>query len=270
MFLPNKTILKRYTTKYNRFLSHCLSNIYDHTLPTRKPTIYGLATGPIIKSGVAVIRISGPESKACLQELLANQSKFPSARMASLRKLYCPINQQMKQNRNYDNINASPLDVSKSQSHRNKRILIDNALVLYFNKPHSFTGEDVVELHIHGSKAVVNGLLHAFECMARPDYQRIHLKVHGEGMSAPGPINIRAAERGEFTRNAFENGKLSLVEVEGLSDLLDADTAYQRVQALNQIEGHFKDQLYMWKYVVRKLVNVAVIGHFSRMFLVSL
>ena len=73
-------------------VTYKISNIYKQI--KTKPTIYGLATGPIIKSGVAVIRISGPESKQCLLELLSNQSKLPKSRVASIRKLYCPLNQQ--------------------------------------------------------------------------------------------------------------------------------------------------------------------------------
>jgi tRNA modification GTPase len=92
---------------------------------------------------------------------------------------------------------------------------IDRALVLWFAGPGSFTGEDMVELHVHGGRAVVAAVI---EALARQ----------------PG---LRAAEPGEFTRRAFDNGKLDLSEVEGLADLIDAETEAQRRQALRQMTG---------------------------------
>src|ERR687883_437952 len=92
---------------------------------------------------------------------------------------------------------------------------IDRGLVLYFPAPASFSGEDMAELHVHGGRAVLARLLAA---LAR----------------RPG---LRPAEPGEFTRRAFENGKLDLASVEGLIDLIDAETEAQRRQALRQMEG---------------------------------
>ncbi len=92
---------------------------------------------------------------------------------------------------------------------------LDRSLVLYFKTPQSFTGEDVAEFHVHGGRAVVAGVLDAIG----------------------GFTGVRAAQAGEFTRRAFENGKLDLTEAEGLADLIDADTEAQRRQALRQMEG---------------------------------
>lgn len=92
---------------------------------------------------------------------------------------------------------------------------LDRALVLWFEGPHSVTGEDVAEFHLHGGRAVVEGVLGALG-------------------GVPG---LRPAEAGEFTRRAFERGKLDLTEVEGLADLIDAETAGQRRQALRQMSG---------------------------------
>lgn len=92
---------------------------------------------------------------------------------------------------------------------------LDHALLLWFAGPASFTGEDVAEFHVHGGRAVVVGVLAA---LAR----------------VPG---LRLAEAGEFTRRAFENGKLDLTAAEGLADLIDAETSAQRRQALRQMEG---------------------------------
>ena len=92
---------------------------------------------------------------------------------------------------------------------------IDQGLVLWFPGPHSFTGEDVAEFHVHGGRAVVAALIDALAGL-------------------PG---LRPAEPGEFTRRAFENGKLDLTQVEGLADLINAETAAQRRQALRQLDG---------------------------------
>jgi tRNA modification GTPase len=94
-------------------------------------------------------------------------------------------------------------------------VALDRALVLFFAGPKSFTGEDVAEFHVHGGRAVVASVLSALGAMA----------------------GLRAALPGEFTRRAFENGKLDLTEVEGLADLIDAETEGQRRQALRQMEG---------------------------------
>jgi tRNA modification GTPase len=93
--------------------------------------------------------------------------------------------------------------------------VLDDGLALWFPGPESFTGEDTAELHVHGGHAVIEGVLGALGAM--------------EG--------LRMAEPGEFTRRAFENGKLDLTAAEGLADLVAAETAAQRKQALRQLEG---------------------------------
>jgi len=105
---------------------------------------------------------------------------------------------------------------------------IDNALVLYFPCPHSFTGEDVLELHVHGGRAVVRDTLEA--CLGIPD--------------------VRLAEAGEFSRRAFLSGKMDLTAAEGLADLVEAETAAQRRQALRQMEGELADEVGRWREAV--------------------
>ncbi|GLR79247.1 tRNA uridine-5-carboxymethylaminomethyl(34) synthesis GTPase MnmE [Azospirillum oryzae] len=147
-------------------------------------TIYALATAPG-RSGVAVVRISGPQAGSALAALTGRTP--PAPRRAVLTKLRDP--------RTGD--------------------ALDDALVLRFTAPASFTGEDVVELHLHGGRAVVTGVIEALAIL-------------------PG---LRLAEPGEFTRRAFENGKLDLTEAEAVADLIDAETTAQRRQALRQMEG---------------------------------
>lgn len=145
-------------------------------------TIFALAT-PAGRSGVAVIRLSGPQAGEIAESLTG---PLPQARKASLRYFY---------------------DSEKAK--------IDRGLLLWFPAPHSFTGEPVAEFHIHGGHAVVERTLQVLAVI-------------------PG---ARPAEAGEFTRRAFENGKLDLTAVEGLADLVAAETEAQRRQALRQMEG---------------------------------
>jgi tRNA modification GTPase len=185
-----------------------------------KDTIYALSSGPITKSGVSVIRMSGPSALKCAQILCQSNSKQRHVvfkeRVATLRHLYCP----------------------------KTRDILDQSLVLWFPAPRSFTGEDVIELHVHGSKAVVTGVMGALE----------HVDTL---LRNNDNFNIRPAERGEFTRRAFENGRMDLTEVEGLADLLEAETAQQRKQAVRQMDGHQRKIYEAWRWAFRNChVNV--------------
>ncbi|MGF6173456.1 tRNA uridine-5-carboxymethylaminomethyl(34) synthesis GTPase MnmE [Ensifer sp. 4252] len=145
-------------------------------------TIYALSSGGL-PAGVAVIRISGPETTAVLESLCG---AVPEPRLASLR----PIRSR-------------------------NGLKIDSGLILYFRGPASFTGEDCAELQVHGGRAVVQTLLQELS----------------------GFAGLRHAEAGEFSRRAFQNGKMDLVEVEGLSDLIVAETEMQRRLALEHSAG---------------------------------
>src|SRR6059058_4914574 len=103
--------------------------------------------------------------------------------------------------------------------------LLDQALVLRFDSPASSTGEDVVEFHCHGGRAVIDAVLSALGSL--------------EG--------LRAAEPGEFTRRAFANGRIDLTEAEGLADLIDAETEGQRKAALALAEGGLRKQIDEWQ-----------------------
>jgi tRNA modification GTPase len=103
--------------------------------------------------------------------------------------------------------------------------IIDKALVLWFPAPASFTGEDVAEFHVHGGRAVVSDMVEA--CLAIPD--------------------VVLAKPGEFTRRAFENGKMDLSAAEGLGDLIEAETKAQRRQALRQMEGALANDVLAWR-----------------------
>jgi tRNA modification GTPase len=148
-----------------------------------QPTIFALSSAPG-RAGVAVIRISGHGAGSAI-DLMAGPR--PSPRVAGGRAIRHPKTSEV----------------------------IDRGVVLWFPAPKSFTGEDVVELQIHGGRAVTAAVL--------------------DGLSIIP--NFRFAEPGEFARRAFENGKLDLAEVEGLADLVEAETEAQRRQALAQASG---------------------------------
>src|SRR5688572_20500948 len=163
-------------------------------------TIYALAT-PAGRSGVAVVRISGPDARAALAAL--TDRALPKLRIATLRRL-----------------------VGKDD------LPIDDALVLWFPAPHSFTGEDVAELHLHGGPAVIAATLAALSVQQ----------------------GLRLAEPGEFTRRAFDHDKLDLAQVEGIADLIAAETEMQRRQALRQAEGALSRRLETWRSALTRVL----------------
>lgn len=162
-------------------------------------TIFALSSA-MGRGGVAIIRVSGPNAKDSLS-LLTTQ-KAVKSRMATLCKLKNP----------------------------NTHDLIDHAVVLSFDNPSSFTGEDCVEYHCHGSPAVIKEML----------------VVLGE------QLNHRMAEPGEFTRRAFENGKMDLTEAEAVADLIHAETSLQKQQALVQLDGGLSSIYREWGERLKK------------------
>ena len=155
-------------------------------------TVYALSTAHV-KAGVAIIRVSGPQARDAARALCG---EVPAPRVASLRLL-----------RDADGAR------------------LDQALVLAFPSDASFTGEDVVEFHCHGSIAAVASVLDALSRLS----------------------GLRPATPGEFTRRALENGQLDLAQVEGLADLIDAETEAQRRQALRVLSGDLGKRAEMWR-----------------------
>jgi tRNA modification GTPase len=145
------------------------------------------------RAAVAVIRISGPRTRDALEALCGG---VPPPRHAALRDIGPP-----------------------------RSVKLDRGLVLWFPAPASFTGEDMAELHVHGSRAVMQAVIDALRAL-------------------PG---VRLAEPGEFARRAFENGKIDLTELEGLADLVNAETEAQRRQALAQSEGSLRKLYDGWR-----------------------
>ncbi|XP_012526499.1 tRNA modification GTPase GTPBP3, mitochondrial isoform X2 [Monomorium pharaonis] len=166
----------------------------------RGTTICALSSGHG-KCGVAVVRISGGRSLEALKKMTSISKLEP--RRAFLRKIRDPETGEV----------------------------IDNGLCLWFPGPHSFTGEDSVEFHVHGGPAILTRLM---EALSR--------------------LQVRPALPGEFTRRAFYNNKLDLTEVEGLADLIEAETECQRKQALLQADGILRKLYDNWRKVLSESV----------------
>ena len=165
-------------------------------------TIYALSTGPGI-SGLAVIRISGPECKLILNKMTKNSSLKP--RVATLKKI----------------------------NKINNNELIDEGIIIWFPGPKSYTGEDMLEFHVHGSRAVI---------------ESIHSSISKIE-------NCRLAEPGEFTKIAFQNGKINLLKAESIADLISSETEIQRQQAIKIMSGISSDKFNGWREKLLKILS---------------
>jgi tRNA modification GTPase len=157
-------------------------------------TVFALSSGQG-RAGISVIRVSGPGAGDALRALSGRDVPVP--RRASLRRLCDPQSGET----------------------------LDQALVLWLPGPSTVTGEDMAEFHVHGSRAVVSGVLDALAALP----------------------SLRLAEPGAFTRRAFANGRMDLTQVEGLADLIEAETAGQRRLALAQAEGGLTARCGEWR-----------------------
>jgi len=165
-------------------------------------TIYALSSGPGV-AGVAIIRISGEETSKVVK-LLTGQ-ELPKPRVATLTKI-------------------KYIDTSE---------LIDEGIILWFPAPKSYTGEDMAEFHIHGSRAVIDAL---------------HLSISKVE-------NCRLAEAGEFTKLAFQNGKINLLKAESIADLISAETEIQRQQAIKIMNGKSADKFNSLREKLLKILS---------------
>ena len=154
------------------------------------------------KAGVSLIRMSGPHAFVCAEDMIGSVPKPWNAKLC---------------------------DILGPDGE-----FIDQSIVIGFKSPKSFTGEDVVEFHVHGSTVIVSKIL------------KIIVKN----------VNVRLAEPGEFTRRALENGKMDLAQVEGLADLIDAETEAQRKQAQRILSGELGQRAEMWR---SKLVRASAL-----------
>jgi len=165
-------------------------------------TIYALSTGPGI-SGIAVIRVSGRNTANVVRKITG--SKLPTPRVATLTKF---------------NKNGS-------------KELIDEGVIIWFPAPNSYTGEDLAEFHVHGSRAVIKAM-----------------------HSAIGKIkNCRLADPGEFTKRAFQNGRINLLKAESIADLISSETEIQRKQALKIMSGKSSDKFNSWREKLLKILS---------------
>ena len=164
-------------------------------------TIYALSTGPGV-SGLAVIRISGQNASKVISKL--TNGIFPTPRVATLKKI--------------NKINTNEL--------------IDEGIIIWFPGPDSYTGEDMVEFHVHGSRAVIDA-------------------IHS---SISKVKNCRIAEPGEFTKTAFQNGKINLLKAESIADLISSETEIQRQQAIKIMSGKSSKKFNEWRDKLLKIL----------------
>ncbi len=162
-----------------------------------------IAPASALGGGVAMIRVSGPQSGPVFHKLTGGE--LPTPRVAQLVELKDP----------------------KSGK------ILDKALALYFQNPASFTGEDVLELHVHGGRAVVHSVLNAVLALDQ---------------------NIRLAEGGEFTKRAYLNGKIDLTEAEAIADLVAAETEVQADLARAQMGGSLRDLYEGWRHELTRIL----------------
>jgi len=163
-------------------------------------TIYALSTGPGV-SGIAIVRISGDQTANIIKSL--TRKNIPKPRVATLR-------------------NIMKFDTQD---------LIDEGLIIWFPGPQSYTGEDMAEIHVHGSKAVIDALHSSISQIE----------------------NCRLAEPGEFTKLAFQNGKINLLKAESIADLISSETEMQRKQAIKIMQGKSADQ---FNFLREKLLKI--------------
>ena len=187
----------------------CRSRIRRSTATLSKhhdSSIYALSTATG-RAAIAIIRISGP---ACLEvyQSLCPSKPLPKPRYASLRTLYAP-----------GEVGSEP------------QVLDSGALILYFPSPDTVTGEDVLELHVHGGTAIVKAVLSAIP----------------KAVSKNSPHTIRYAEPGEFTRRAFYNNRLDLLQIEELGDTLAAETEQQRRLAVRGTHSVLAERYELWR-----------------------
>ena len=165
-------------------------------------TIYALSSGPGV-SGIAVIRVSGKFASEVVKSLTG--TNLPSPRVATLTKF---------------NKNGG-------------KELIDEGVIIWFPGPNSYTGEDLAEFHVHGSRAVVSAMQNAIS------------KIK----------NCRLAEPGEFTKRAFQNGRINLLKAESVADLISSETEIQRKQAVKIMSGKSSDKYNSWRDKLLKILS---------------
>jgi len=165
-------------------------------------TIFALSSGPGI-SGIAVIRVSGKNASKVVKKLTG--SKLPVPRVATLKKF----------------------------SKNGEKELIDQGVIIWFPAPNSYTGEDLAEFHVHGSRAVIKAMHSAIS------------KIE----------NCRLAEPGEFTKRAFQNGRINLLKAESISDLISSETEIQRKQAIKAMTGSSSERFNTWREKLLKTLS---------------
>lgn len=280
---------------------------YDHvdddalfgSWPPVADTIYQLSSGlgggraqPAV--GVAVVRISGPLARPILMTLTRRRT-MPQPRVATRASLYRPRMDVRDLERFERYAEEITTDADAAPAPEPEHLIDSGILVLSFPSPASFTGEDVVELHVHGTPLIVSNVFQSLEDINRRLVERIVAppsnndtsdpdthKTHKSDVGAIDPASddpaalsrlsailacppvIRLAQPGEFTRRAFMHGKLDLTQVEALGDLLLAETDRQKSQALVQMRGELGRFYAQWRLdLLNSLAYIEAVLDFS-------
>ncbi|RCK66969.1 tRNA modification GTPase MSS1, mitochondrial [Candida viswanathii] len=190
------------------------------TTSSLRPTVFALST-KLGKSAIAVVRISGPQAQYIYHKLTRSTNP-PKKRVASVRKLH--------------------------STETDKPSILDEALTLYLPGPKTYTGEDMLELHLHGGIAIIRAVMNSITTLHSPN----------EG------IIIRQADRGEFSRQAFVNGRLDLTELEGINEMINSETEQQRLANLSSSSGKTKLVFKKWRQdILEEIANLTTIIDFG-------
>ena len=217
-------------------------DVDDDDVYEAEDTIYALATGgstsssssaaQISATAIAIIRMTGSQSLPILQSLL----KLPSKKI---------------ENEDEDTSNPSlqPRRVYlRKLYHPTTHDILDEVIVIYYQTPFSYTGEDCIEIQCHGSRAVIHDIISTFqECFSSRTGSNRSTSTSGNNQP---PLYMRLAEPGEFTQRAYRNGKMDLLQIEALSDLINADTSVQRKQALFMYDGQVSEIYLQWRQIL--------------------
>lgn len=214
---------------FKHFYSKVASGYQPNT--SYLPTIYALSTHPG-RAAIAVVRISGSQCQN-VYKILTRKKTPPTPRKIIYSTLYDPLSYSLEKEK----------DASDDAG------VLDHAVLLYFKGPQSYTGEDVLELQLHGGNAIVKAVLKALNKLGntksikeeeafqeRPQNSELDIK-----------LGLRYAEAGEFSKRAFENGALDLTQIEGIRDSIDADTELERISSLPSFSGATKAIYHSWR-----------------------
>jgi tRNA modification GTPase len=213
-------------------------------------TIYALATGgggsgsssssAMAATAIAIIRLTGSHSLAIIQSMLVQGSSSKDEE----KDIHITTNVNENLSKQKKRLLLQPRRAYLRQLyHPVTHEMLDEVILIYYQAPFSYTGEDCVEIQCHGSRAVIHDIVSTFQECYSSRSSSDHNNHHH-------PLYLRLAEPGEFTQRAYRNGKMDLLQIEALSDLIHADTSIQRKQALFMYNGQVSEIYLQWRQIL--------------------